>query len=604
MKNETNLKERYAQLNMVKLCILGSLLGPTIIYIVYIVYIGILTMDQMKKILLNPFTFPMIVVSLSAITGLLFSYISNVKKYLEDNTSIHEELFYISLKRIIVYKIILFPIYGVFTILFSVYVGGGYVGLDISLYEVGLMLLMVISFFTLFNIPFYAIIIKLLEHATQGVALSSKYRFLNVRNKLVLFSSYIAVGIGILFFVSAAGIIHRHISIDNISVIFWRKISVAIVIGSIISTLVIAMLHDQIVKPLRQVQDRIRDIAAGEADLTQQIVIINRDEFGCIARDYNTFTQKIRSIITRIRETAFQVTSSAEELSATSENLAQGAQEQTAAFENILISIRGLSDSVDKISNASQEQNEMVIASRDNITALSKKINDVAGVAKIVKEESQKAIEQAKEAVHMSEAAIIGMNNIQGSSSEMEKMVTLIRDIADNTSLLALNASIEAARAGEHGRGFAVVAEEVSKLSQRSIDSSKEISKLLFENNKRIQTGNDIVNKVAEAINVLKETSARSSDNGNNIVEATMVQVKNSEAVNTLSQTLSEMSQNITHITSEQARASSEISQSVTQSNEITQQTATAAEELASSTEELSSQFQELLDIISILKVD
>jgi len=193
----------------------------------------------------------------------------------------------------------------------------------------------------------------------------------------------------------------------------------------------------------------------------------------------------------------------ADQVAAAADDLANGAQSQSASLEQIGSSVQELVDSIQDVAqNAS------------NVTSMA---NDASGQAKA-----------GGEAVHKNLEA---MDLIQQSSRQVGEIVSVIRDIAEQTNLLALNAAIEAARAGEHGKGFAVVADEVRKLAERAGKATGEITKLIQESTTRVQEGVSLSAAVGDSLKRIVAAVDKTAGMIEQISAATEEQAATSNAV-------------------------------------------------------------------------
>ena len=292
--------------------------------------------------------------------------------------------------------------------------------------------------------------------------------------------------------------------------------------------------------------------AVAKGDLTKTPVIEGRDELAQVASGLSQIIQGLRKDIQAISQTAEGTASSATELAATTEQVNRTIEELRRSTEQ------------------ERQAMERSSAALEQMNANIQQVKQNTGRAEELAARSQEAGHQGLKAVQDTGRA---MEGIEESSSKVNRIITVITDIARQTNLLSLNAAIEAAKAGAMGKGFAVVAEEVRKLAERSGTAAKEITALIQESTDRVGLGAD---SVKEAARSLERIEGHVRDNAGQLKE-------------------------IASAMDEQGRASEEVVRAMTSATQMVERNASAAtqlsatvQETARTTEELSSLAQQL----------
>ncbi|MEO1827297.1 MAG: methyl-accepting chemotaxis protein [Pseudomonas sp.] len=249
------------------------------------------------------------------------------------------------------------------------------------------------------------------------------------------------------------------------------RLATVLIIGAVVCILMIVFFPGMITNPLRELLQRIRDIADGEGDLTQRVAVHSNDELGELSRAFNAFLEQLQTLIRQVAESTLQVASAAEEMSAIASGQEKLVNEQYMAVDQVSTAatemsaaIHEVADNAHSTADAAREADRQGHAASDVVSAT---MNDLRRLAADVEEA----------------AGVI--NNLEQDTDKIGGVLSVIQGIAEQTNLLALNAAIEAARAGEQGRGFAVVADEVRALAARTQDSTRDIQQMI----QKLQSG-------------------------------------------------------------------------------------------------------------------
>ncbi|EME01527.1 methyl-accepting chemotaxis protein [Pseudomonas sp. FeN3W] len=325
----------------------------------------------------------------------------------------------------------------------------------------------------------------------------------------------------------------------------------------------------QIILPLRATLADVERIASGDLSATAQIQ--RRDELGVLQRGIQQMGSTLRELIGGIRDGVSQISAAAEELSAVTQQTSAGVNSQKEETDQVATAMHEMSATVQEVAR-NAEQAALAATEADGEAREGDRV-----VTEVVTQ-----IERMASAVVRSTEA---MTALQEESDKIGSVMNVIRAVAEQTNLLALNAAIEAARAGEAGRGFAVVADEVRGLAQRTQKSTEEIEGLVAA----LQNGTQQVASIMHTSRGLTDSGVELARRAGASLGSITRTVSNIQAMN----------QQIAAAAEEQSAVAEEISRSVVNVRDVSEQTAAASEETAASSTELARLGGQLQSMVS-----
>ncbi len=328
---------------------------------------------------------------------------------------------------------------------------------------------------------------------------------------------------------------------DKLQADIALKLGSLVAIGALLSAVVAFFLPLVVTRPLNNIAHRIQNIADGDGDLTIRLPVTSQDEVGELSQHVNQFMEKLQALVRDVLGTAGDVSKSAETLLSVSSQSQRMADEQCNAITMVATAVNELTAAIQEVARNTSDTAQSTKEAAD--------ITD-EGQARILS-----AVDQVRSlTTSISETANI-MKDLDEQAKSVTSVVDVIRGVAEQTNLLALNAAIEAARAGEQGRGFAVVADEVRTLASRTQQSTADIQGMLS----KLQAG---VKHAAESMST--------STNATNVAADSAYDAGNSlSGISNAVKQISNMTVQIAAAAEEQSSVTAEIDKSLVEINTL-----------------------------------
>lgn len=404
---------------------------------------------------------------------------------------------------------------------------------------------------------------------------------------------------------------------------------IVIVVAALAISVVTFFIILRLTNPLGEVAQAFEELASGAGDLTRRIEGRGALEIQRIAAGFNNFLETLRNLVFEIGGTAQELGTTSQELAATSEEstaiagqvtqgthqISRAAQDAAASASNAASSINDLASAVEALAQGVSRQSESVDMVHGALAELDQAIAEIREAVSLVQSVSaeneqvagagastvRNLIGQIDMVAKRLQEAALGVERLGQASENIGNIAGVISDIADQTNLLALNATIEAARAGEHGRGFAVVADEVRKLAQRSLGEAKNIDGLVKEVTKAIS-------QVVKLMNASQDEIARGTDLASSASQALSNLEKSvsglRDTIGRLSGTferfdaavrrVKEATADITRVVEENISVNAEMAERASRVSGLVENIAAATEESSAATQELLASMHEM----------
>ncbi|MBE0457002.1 methyl-accepting chemotaxis protein [Pseudoalteromonas sp. KG3] len=362
--------------------------------------------------------------------------------------------------------------------------------------------------------------------------------------------------------------LQKEVSSDVAAANLWTWIGM--ISATLLAIIVAYITVNRIIKPLAEV-NRILDIVAS-GDMTQRLDDSAKDEFGELSRSCNTLITSLRSLIQGIISRSTQLAAASEETSAITGESSQAIRNQQAQVEQAATATTEMSSTSQTVSNSAQQALKEI----KNADKEAERVKGISNHNKATIEQLAREVESASKVI----------NKLHQDSASIGSILDVIRGIADQTNLLALNAAIEAARAGEQGRGFAVVADEVRSLASKTQASTQEIQAMI----ESLQTGAEAAVTAMSKGKQQADSCVEQSDLANTALDSITAAVALahdvSEEISTAAQEQQQVSQEISERLESIVAIAEQTAEGANQTNISSSEVAKLAEELRLSVDE------------------
>ncbi len=237
----------------------------------------------------------------------------------------------------------------------------------------------------------------------------------------------------------------------------------------------------QVIEPLNELRDNTQNLVDGDKDLTKRLHVTSENEFGLAAHAVNDFVDMVQDTVNEVKELGVQNSSIAAGITNATRTISVSVEKERDIVNDTTMKSESIKAILARSIEVAQDTQTKVTAANEELLGAKSSLNTL--------------VQEVEGYIEIEEELSSELTNLRSDADQVKNVLNVIKEIAEQTNLLALNAAIEAARAGEHGRGFAVVADEVRKLAERTQKSLNEIE---ISVSAIVQSINDVSDKMSE----------------------------------------------------------------------------------------------------------
>lgn len=380
-------------------------------------------------------------------------------------------------------------------------------------------------------------------------------------------------------------------------------ILIAASIASIVIGLIIMIIISRIISHhLKKVVSITKEISKGNFTV-EQMEYVGKDEIGQLSNAINVLSKNMNELLVKVSKAAKSVSNSSNMLNTSSKEVKDGSIQMVSTMEELASGAETQADSATDLTEKMQHFLDSVRVSQQKGKDIANTSDNVLTITTDGSKLMQESVQQMREIDHIVSSAVEQVSGLDKQSEQISKLVEVVKGIADQTNLLALNAAIEAARAGEHGKGFAVVADEVRKLAEQVTNSITEITSIVSS----IQhETNDVVVSLGKGYEEVKtgiQHIEKTGDRFDTIDSAVSSMVN---GVTQVAEHLSEIaigSEQMNALISDIASVSEEAAAGVEQTSASTQQSSSAMDEITHKANDLATLADDLNNEVAVFKL-